>query len=144
MATLNTSHKEYIIKCLACFHAPSEVQSLMERDFGIPVSIQQIVYYDPNKSFHLAEKWRYLFQEARKKYIDDVVSVPISNKGYRMRQLQRLFDECKKSGNIMLQLQILEQAAKEVGGQFEKEKEPPKQDFKFYQQINNLARDRLS
>lgn len=116
---------------------------MLKNDFSVTATIQQIVYYDPTKSYHLAEKWRYLFQEARKKYIEEVLSVPISNKGYRMNELQRIFDESKKSGNLMMQLQILEQAAKEVGGLFENEKEPPKQEFKFYQQINNMAKDRL-
>ena len=139
---LKTKHKELIVRELACFTAPKQVQQKMKEQFGIEVSYPAISYYDPDNgsSVRLAKKWRHLFYDTRQKYIEEITAVPIANKGYRMNELQRAFDTAKRKGNLVLALQILEQAAKESGGMYERNASGSGRDDgeSYYQKVNQI------
>jgi hypothetical protein len=118
MAKLTNAHKELIVRSLACYSSPIEIVALFKTEHGMELSLSQLTFYNPDTltSARLADKWRQLFHTARQKYLKEVVSVPLAHKAYRLNMLQKNLDEAMIKKNIVLANQIIEQAAKEMGG----------------------------
>lgn len=125
MATLKDEVKLFIVRALACFDAPTEVCRQVKEEFGIEVTRQQVSAYDPNRRIakDLSAKWRSVFDETRKKFLDDVSTIPIANQAFRLRALNRMFERVQGQGNTALAAQLIEQAAKESGGSFTNRRE---------------------
>lgn len=119
MAQLSHREKQALVIHLACFRSPSEIARQMADEFGSDISIQQIVKYDPTRSvYEGGQVWRSIFEGARESYLKDIASIPIAHQGYRLRLIQRGISHAEKHGNWKLVGQLLEQAAKEIGGTF--------------------------
>ena len=118
MAELNEAQKLEIVTRLARFEAPMDIlRDLGSR--GVVVTPIQVGSYDPTRSYYEAgEKWREIFDAARKFYIEEVASVPLANQGFRLQTLARLVDKAEKEKKYGLVAQLIEQASKEVGGVF--------------------------
>jgi hypothetical protein len=73
--------------------------------------------HDPTKSAGkgLAAKWVTLFHDTRKRFREETAEIPIANRAFRLRALGRFVERAETMKNIGLAMQILEQAAKEVG-----------------------------
>jgi hypothetical protein len=97
----------------------------VKEEFGIEVTRQQVSAYDPNRRIakDLSAKWRAVFDETRKKFLDDVSTIPIANQAFRLRALNRMYDRVQGQGNMALAAQLIEQAAKESGGAFTNRRE---------------------
>ena len=119
-AKLTDEVKTYIVQALACFDSPSIVAAAVKKEFGIEVSRQLVESHDPNKkaASGLAPKWRALFEETRKTFLEDTASIAISHRAVRLRALQRMADKAETQGNMVLASNLLEQAAKEVGDSY--------------------------
>jgi hypothetical protein len=117
VAELTHAQKETIIVLLAEFRSPSIVVAHMREEHGLELSIQQIVKYDPTRpSYDSGESWRAIFNVAREAYLRDISKVPIAHQAYRLNVLQEALGAAKKARNWKLAAELLEQAAKEVGG----------------------------
>jgi hypothetical protein len=125
MAKLTESQKLAIVQALACFDTPSEVAAAVKEEFGVTISRQQVAAYDPTKATgrDLSKKLRALFEETRRTFLSDVAAIPIAQQAFRLRALQREFERAKSRGNSALAAQLLEQAAKELGGAFTNRRE---------------------
>lgn len=126
MATLDSKHKRFIVRGLAHFKTPTEIKEEFEDAFSVEVSLPQIAYYNPNGaqgSEQLAQKWKDLFTESRKAYIEGINEVPIAHDRYRLEELQNALEKYKRMKNFKGVAEVLEQAAKEVGGAFTNKKE---------------------
>ena len=124
-AKLTDEVKTYIVQALACFDAPSIVAAAVKKEFGIEVSRQLGESHDPNKkaASGLAPKWRVLFEETRKAFLEDTASIAISHRAVRLRALQRMADKAETQGNMVLASSLLKQAAEEVGGSYTNRRE---------------------
>ncbi|OZI79901.1 DUF2280 domain-containing protein [Bordetella genomosp. 2] len=120
MARLNDAQKRYIVQALACYDTPAQVAEAVKEEFGLDVHRAQVAQYDPTKvsGQDLAKKWRDLFDDTRKRFRDEVAEIPIADQAYRLRTLQRAMAKAERQGNVAMVSQLLEQAAKEVGGAF--------------------------
>ncbi|EPY5227817.1 DUF2280 domain-containing protein [Klebsiella variicola] len=109
--------KAYIIQMLACYDTPSQVVEAVQKDFGIAITRQQVETHDPTKvsGKTLAKKWVGLFNLTRDRFLNEISEIPIANKAYRLRVLQRMSTTAENMKNIAMTAQLLEQAAKEVG-----------------------------
>lgn len=117
MAELTDLQKTEIVTMLAQFRRPAEIIAHFGSEYGIEMQHRQVTAYDPTKAHYDAgDKWRDLFTEARKAYVEDVSAVPAANQGYRLQRLQRYIEEAEKAKNWKLAAELHEQAAKEVGG----------------------------
>lgn len=125
MAALKDDVKAFIVRALACFDSPTDVCRQVKEEFGIEVSKQQVSLYHPERRVakDLSEKWRTIFTETRKKFLDDVSTIPIANQAFRLRSLNRMYERVSGTGNIALAAQLIEQAAKESGGSFTNRRE---------------------
>lgn len=120
MAILTAEVKGFIVQALACFDTPTQVAEAVKKEFNIEITRQQVAQHDPTKSTgaNLAGKWRVLFEDTRKRFRDDTADIPIANRAYRLRVLDRMAARAEGMKNIALAAQLLEQAAKETGGTY--------------------------
>jgi hypothetical protein len=120
MTTLPTAVKVHIVTALACFYTPAQVAEAVRIKFGIQVSRQCIGAHNPERAAgaRLSEKWRTMFYSTRARLLADLENIPIACQSYRLRQLGRLLEQAEGMGNLELANQILQQAAKEVGGMY--------------------------
>lgn len=114
---LDDEVKAFIVMALACWDTPSEVAAAVKEEFELELTRQQVQSYDPTKTAGrtLGKKWVAMFSAARKAFVDETVMIPIAQRAYRLRQLDKMAREMGKRKNIMASAQLLEQAAKEVG-----------------------------
>ena len=117
MATLKGEVKAFIVQSLACFDTPSQVVELVKKEFGLSITRQQVESHDPTKANGrgLAQKWVELFHETRKRFQTELSDIPIANKAYRLRALDRMMTKAEGMRNMALAASLMEQAAKEVG-----------------------------
>ena len=117
MAALSSEVKAFIVQALACFDTPSQVAEAVKREFSVEVSRQQVESHDPTKrcSKTLAKRWVEMFHDARKRFREETTEIPIANRAFRLRAMNRFVEKAETMKNIGLAMQILEQAAKEVG-----------------------------
>jgi hypothetical protein len=120
MAALADDVKGYIVRALACFDTPETVAKAVKAEFELDVTRQQVAAYDPNKvvGANLSEKWKMVFEETRKRFLEDASSIGVANRTVRLRRLERMADKAESIGAIGLAAQLLEQAAKESGGSY--------------------------
>ncbi|WP_063928045.1 DUF2280 domain-containing protein, partial [Enterobacter asburiae] len=89
----------------------------VKKEFGLTISRQQAEAHDPTKasSKGLAKKWIEMFHATRKRFLTETSDIPIANKSYRLRVLDRMATKTEGMKNFSLTAQLIEQAAKEVG-----------------------------
>lgn len=117
MAALKPEVRAFIVQELACFDTPSQIVESVQKEFNVQVTRQQVASHDPTKAAGkgLAKKWVDLFNELRDRFLNEISDIPIANKAYRLRVLQRMSTNAENMKNIGMTAQLLEQAAKEVG-----------------------------
>lgn len=117
MAALKNDVKAYIVQALACFDTPSQVVESVHAEFQVKITRQQVEAYDPAKASGkaLAARWVEMFNATRTRFQNEIADIPIANKAYRLRVLQRMSMTAENMKNIGMTAQLLEQAAKEVG-----------------------------
>ena len=117
--------KTFVVQALACFDTPSVVAAAATKEFSVALTRQQVEKYDPTKKagVNLSEKWRQLFEETRKTFLEDTATIAISHRAVRLRALQRMADKAETQGNMVLASSLLKQAAEEVGGSYTNRRE---------------------
>ncbi|WP_038910928.1 DUF2280 domain-containing protein [Dickeya dadantii] len=117
MATLKGGVKAFIVQSLACFDTPSQVVELVKKEFGLSITRQQVESHDPTKANGrgLAQKWVDMFNVTRERFQNEISDIPIANKAYRLRVLDRMATRAEGMKNLALTAEIIEQAAKECG-----------------------------
>ncbi len=117
MAALKGEVKAFIVQSLACFDTPSQVVEAVKKEFGLTITRQQVESHDPTKANGkgLAQKWVGMFNTTRDRFQSEISDIPIANKAYRLRTLDRMATSTEKMKNFALTAQLIEQAAKEVG-----------------------------
>ena len=117
MAALKGEVKAFIVQSLACFDTPSQVVEAVKKEFGLTITRQQVESHDPTKANGkgLAQKWVDMFNTTRDRFQNEISDIPIANKAYRLRALDRMATKTEGMKNFALASQLIEQAAKEVG-----------------------------
>ena len=120
MAILKNEVKSFIVQALACFDTPSQVVETVKNEFGVVVTRQQVETHDPTKAAGkgLAARWQTLFHDTRKRFREETADIPIANRAFRLRAMNRFVERAETMKNIGLAMQILEQAAKETGDMY--------------------------
>lgn len=123
MVTLKAECKIFIVQSIACYETPSQVVEAVQKDFGIAITRQQVETHDPTKvsGKNLAKKWVELFNSSRERFQNEISDIPIANKAYRLRVLDRMAADAESMKNYEMTADILEQAAKEVGSRLNAE-----------------------
>ncbi len=125
MAALKADIKAFIVQALACFDTPTQVVEAVKAQYGVEITRQQAETHDPTKfaGRELGSKWVALFHESRARFKEETVNIPIANRAYRLRALDRMAARAEGMKNMALAAQLLEQAAKETGGAYTNRRE---------------------
>lgn len=117
MAALKPEVKAAIVQMLACYDSLSMVVEAIQKDYGVQVTPQQVESHDPTKvsGKGLAKKWVDLFNSTRNRFLNEISDIPIANKAYRLRALDRMMTKAETMRNMALAASLIEQAAKECG-----------------------------
>ena len=124
MAALAEDVQAFIVQALACHDTPTEVAAAVMEEFGLTVDRRQVEQYDAERPGKKpAKKWVALFHATRAKFEREVDGVPIAKNVVRLRRLERLYQRAARMGNLPLAGELLERAAKEMGGAFTNRRE---------------------
>lgn len=121
MAALKEPVKMFIVQSLACFETPQQVVEAVKQEYGIEITRQQVALYDPTKvaGRNLSKKLKELFDSTRKNFRENVEDIPIANKAFRLRELQKMYDDWGR--NKVMRQNILKQAFQETDGRVTKQ-----------------------
>ena len=137
MAALKEPVKIFIVQALACRDTPQEVAEQVLQEFGVKVDRKQCQSYDPTKAAgkNLSKKFINLFNETREKFDAGMIDIPITQKYYRLKQYQKHLE--KNARNTVMSLNIMKQAAQDLGGQFTNRQEITGKDGKPIETVNS-------
>ena len=130
MASLDDEQKTQIVMMLACFRSPATIIGNFRREYGLELSHKQVGAYDPGKSYYEGgERWRAMFEQRRKVYLEDISAIPIAHQGYRLNLLDDMVHRALADDRLALAAHLLKQAAEEVGGGRTNERAVPSNDY---------------
>ncbi|WP_425917583.1 DUF2280 domain-containing protein [Acinetobacter sp. TSRC1-2] len=137
MATLREPIKIFIVQSLACFDTPQQVADAVKQEFGIEIERQQVAAYDPTKPTgkNLSKKLKDLFERTRKDFRKNVEDIAIANKAFRLRELQKMYDDSGK--NKRAKQNLLKQAFQETDGRVTKQEITGKDGGPIQQETKN-------
>ncbi|CAI1853431.1 DUF2280 domain-containing protein [Serratia plymuthica] len=117
MAALKSEVKAFIIQSVACYDTPAQVVDVVLKEFGVKITRQQVEQNDPTKvsSKGLAKRWVELFHSTHERFQNEISDIPIANKAYRLRVLDRMATSIEKVKNYGMTTQPMEQADREIG-----------------------------
>lgn len=133
---LTREQQVFVVQLLACFKTPSEVAALVKEEFGVNIERQNVRHYNPLQSPDVAGEWKDLFERTREEFLKQTTQIAVYNQTYRLAELQDLYHLAKSAGNIILAAALLEQIAKECGGQFTNKQQ---QDVSFKGQMVSMS-----
>jgi hypothetical protein len=116
--------KTFIVKGLARYETPTRVAASVKTHFGIEIDRRQVFAYDPAGSRRPAKRWIDLHAAARAKFNRAVGEVGVAQKIVRLRMLDRFAHRADEANQMERACRILEQAAKECGGFYERYQRP--------------------
>ncbi|MCL6234039.1 DUF2280 domain-containing protein [Acinetobacter sp. ANC 5579] len=116
MATLKEPVKIFIIQSLACRDTPQEVADLVKQEFDLILDRSQVALYDPTKrrGKNLSKKYVQLFEKTREDFDAGLIDIPIANKFYRLKEIQKMYDDSGK--NKVAKQKLLKLAHQETDG----------------------------
>jgi hypothetical protein len=126
VAALAEEVQTYIVQAHACFRKPSLIVRDVKAEFNVEVSREQVHFYHPekgSKTKRLAKKWRAIFEETRKAFVERAVTFGIETQAYRLQLYQRAAEFYEERGNYVLAAEMAERAAKEMGGAYTNRRE---------------------
>lgn len=117
MTTLPGHVCAHIVTALACYESPEQVAASVKQQFGLVLTRQRIEAWHPERraGAKLGAHWREMFYETRRKLLAEMEDIPIACRSYRLKVLQRVAEQAEAAGNLPLAMQVLAQAAREVG-----------------------------
>jgi hypothetical protein len=109
--------RAFIVRALARYLSLSETVDAVKEHFERVVTRQYVYSLDPsNPHSDVARKWRDLHRVEREKFLSELSSIPIGDQAVRLQRAETLYHNNRR--NPVFQKELLEYAAKELGGQF--------------------------
>ncbi|WP_347454050.1 DUF2280 domain-containing protein [Acinetobacter thermotolerans] len=137
MAALKEPVKIFIVQSLACFETPQQVADAVKQQFNIEIERQQVALYDPTKysGRNLSKKLKDLFHQTREEFRENVFDIPIANKAFRLRELQRMYEDSGR--NKRAKQNLLKQAFQETDGRIIRQEITGKDGAPIQQEVQN-------
>lgn len=123
MAKLTDEQKTFIVMSFARYARRQDIMRAVHDTWGIEVTKSQMDLYDPRAARNRVtparfRKWQPLYDETRDALKANVSQIPVANAEYRLHVLDEMIEEARGKKQYRLVAELLEQAAKEVGGVF--------------------------
>jgi len=117
MRRLPEAIKRRIVEHLACYQPYAEISRLIEQEYDVTLTPRHVRAYDPTSpQYSGAPRWVEYHKTVRNRFAQEAGQIAITQQAYRLHTLDKLVDRAIEQGNSRLAAQLLEQAAKEVGG----------------------------
>ena len=113
---LPSTVKNFIVRCVACGDTPSEIAGKVKDEFGLTVTRQACMTYDPRteSGSHLSAPLRELFRETRKKFLLGIEDINGSHKEIRLRRLDAAHEKAIETGQLKLVIAIAAEQRKQM------------------------------
>jgi len=124
MPTLTDEMKRFVVRCKAYYADDKDIIKSMIEIYGDAaqgLTKQNLEIYDPMSAafrLRLGDELKAYFLECRKEADADEAHVPLASRFYRLLRLQQIIDNEMIRENPVMVTKVLEQAAKEMGGQY--------------------------
>ena len=118
---LSDEQKDYVVRRLAGHDSPSAIVKALAEDFGVSVTRNAVIRYDPTSYIgarECAKRWRKLFLEARAAFNAGKTDIGAANKMVRVRWLDGMARAAMDKEHFMLAAALLKQVAEEMGDRF--------------------------
>jgi len=89
---LSGPDKQLMINMIAAFFENQDIVDHFQEEYGIKITGQNVSYYRKNKKPEIIE--------ARKKFQEAIVYIPVAQKTWRLRVRQRIIDNLLKDENL--------------------------------------------
>jgi hypothetical protein len=122
MSHLTPEQKVFVVQHLATDHSNQEVIALLKDVYGVKASSQQISFYNPettNGDERLSKELEDEFYRAREQYRTQKAYLPITNRNYRLRKLQKILDDPQTGRSPKAVTAVVELYEKIEGGMFQ-------------------------
>jgi hypothetical protein len=116
--------KAFIVRGLARYETPTRIATSVKANFGIEIDRRQVFAYDPAGSRPPAQRWIDLHAATRAKFLQAKAEIGITQKLVRLRMLDRFANRADENNQIARAAALLDQAAKECGGFYERYQRP--------------------
>jgi hypothetical protein len=116
--------KTFIVKGLARYETPTRVAASVKTNFGIEIDRRQVFAYDPAGSRKPAKRWIDLHAATRAKFTRAVAEIGVAQRVVRLRMLDRFANRAEEANQMERACRVLDQAAKECGGFYERYQRP--------------------
>jgi hypothetical protein len=123
-SVLTDEVKAFIVRGLARYETPTRVAASVQAHFGIEIDRRQVFAYDPAGSRPPAQRWIDLHAATRAKFMQATAVIGIAQKLVRLRMLDRFANQADENDQVARAAKLLEQAAKECGGFYERFQRP--------------------
>jgi hypothetical protein len=124
MPVLTNQQKAWIVGAFARFDGVAEVCRSFKDEYGVDLpKPHALAYHAGGTKYRGAPKWHDLFEQERKRFLDNVNSIGIANKTFRLQSLHKLHAIAVERKNVKLAAELMEQAAKEMGEVFTNRRE---------------------
>lgn len=112
--------RERIIELLAAGHRHREIANMVNEEYGTHVTSAYVRRQNPMVSVgeRLPDQLHALFHSLRSQHQERIMRMGIAHQPTRMQMLQLMADDAYEKGNIKMAAQLLEQAAREMGGAY--------------------------
>lgn len=118
---LKEEHKAYIVVGHAMYKPSWQILREFQEQFDMVIDSRRISDYHPDSANQRragVTKWRKLFDDTREKYLNTFNDIPIAQASFRLQRLSDMADDAFRNKNYKMAASLMEQAAKETGGQF--------------------------
>ena len=120
MATRDTKlpieAESYIVCAFACCEKPRNILAEVEEIWGTKLHPKSLNHYNPLRNPKLDDDLKDLYRQTRESFWKNRSEAAMNCLNYHQREREELFYRCDR--NPALQLKILRDAAKDVGGLF--------------------------
>jgi hypothetical protein len=116
--------KAFIVRGLARYETPTRVTLSVKSNFGLEIDRRQVFAYDPAGSRPPAQRWIDLHAATRAKFLQASAEIGVTQKVVRLRMLDRLAHRADQHNQMQRTAALLDQAAKECGGFYERYQRP--------------------
>jgi hypothetical protein len=117
---LSPEQKAYVVRRLASYHTPTEIQRDLKELFGIEISVQAVNHYHADRIGYdnLAPCWKELFWETRKAFIAACAQAGTMEQMVRVRLREDMVLMARDAGHYRIANELLNSIAKEAGQMF--------------------------
>jgi hypothetical protein len=113
---LASTVKKFIVRCCAVGDTPSEIVRKVADEFGLTVTPQACMRYDPRteSGAHLSPPLKELYRATREQFLTGLETIDTAHREIRLRRLDMLYSEAVKAGQWKTATAILAECRKQM------------------------------